>query len=119
MNDQVIDLDKLVPEPVKIKLSGKIMDLYPGKLKTVIKLQNAFSRMRDGQTGNPEEVIDILSTIIPQIKDDDVDIDVSRQLPKLVELAYEVSMPAGNRMTKEQSMAPTTEKKTQTDSSEQ
>lgn len=118
MNDNVFDLDKLVPEPKKIKLSGKILDLYPGKLKTIVKLQRAFASMRDGN-GDPEEVINILSTLIPQIKDDDVDINVSTQLPVLVKLAYEVSLPNDAQQVREQNMTPSTEKKTEETLNEQ
>lgn len=109
---EVIDLDKLVPEPKKIKLNGKIIDLYPGKLKTIIKLQRAFSGLQMGNTDKIDDVITILSEIIPALKDDDMDIPLAT-LERLVQLAYETAMPQNNTNSAEAKMTLNDEKKTE------
>lgn len=108
----VIDLDKLVPEPKKIKLNGKIMDLYPGKLKTIIKLQRDFTALQQGDGEKLEAVINTLAEILPDIKKEEVDIPLP-VLRALVQLAYETSMPSDNANTAEAKMTPSTEKKTE------
>jgi hypothetical protein len=103
----VKDFDVLLPEPVKIKLSGKIIDLYPGRVKALAKIQKAFNAFKD-KPDDPElfeGVIDALSLIIPSLKDDDMDIALV-QIPMLIELAYQVSVPTEAREVV------TTEKKT-------
>lgn len=107
---EVVDLDKLVPEPKKIKLNGRIIDLYPGKLKTIIKLQRAFTALQKGDIQMMDKVIDALAELIPAIKDDDMDISLPT-LGALVQLAYESSLPPGSSNTKDASMTPITEKK--------
>lgn len=116
MSDEVIDLDSLAPEPKKIKLSGKVIDLYPGKLKTIMKLQKAFGEMSKGE-GSMEEVIEILSVLVPRIKDDDIDISMP-VLTKLVALSFEVSMPKNIGEASKANMTPTTEKKMEITSDE-
>lgn len=108
----VVDLDKLVPEPKKIKLNGKIIDLYPGKLKTIIRLQRAFTALQKGDTEKIDDVINTLSEIVPALKDDDMDIPLST-LQTLVQLAYETSMPRNNENSQEAKMTVDTEKKTE------
>lgn len=110
--NEIVDLDKLVPEPKKIKLNGRVIDLFPGKLKTIIKLQRAFTGLQKGEQDKLDEVINVLSEIIPAIKDDDMDIPLPT-LKVLVQLAYESALPEDTKKTTEAEMTPTTQKKTQ------
>lgn len=91
----IIDLDILTPEVKKIKLNGVIMDLYPGKLKTIIRIQKAFIAF-EAANGTDSEALDrvikALSEIIPDLKKDDVDISVN-QIPVLIQLAYKSALP--------------------------
>ena len=103
----IIDLDILQPEPKKIKLNGKILDLYPGKLKTIIRIQKAFVVFKDTQGTDSEaldKVIDALAEIIPDLKNDDVDIAVT-QIPKLIELAYRSALPEDSKVVAKSEMA--------------
>lgn len=95
-NEEILDLDKLIPETKKIRISGKVVDLYPGKLKTLIKLQKAFLAFQNGnadtQAGLLDDVMECLAILVPAIKDEDLDISMA-QLPVLIEVAYRASMP--------------------------
>ena len=91
---EIVDLDKLVPEPKKVKLSGKILDVYPGKIKALIRIQKAFASFKDAGEDEKldlmDRVVTALAEIIPGIKEEDVDISME-QLPVLVNLAYQTS----------------------------
>lgn len=117
-NDEILDLDKLIPEAKKIKISGKVVDLYPGKLKTLIKLQKAFLAFQNGSSEEQgkllDDVMECLSVLVPAIKTDDLDISMT-QLPVLIEVAYRASMPADAKVP----ATPTTQKKTEELSPEQ
>lgn len=92
---EIIDLDVLLPSPVKVKLSGKVVDLLPGKLKTLVRIQDLATNMMEGEQGLEKinEIIDLLSEIIPAIKTDK-DIDISPlQLNKIIEVAYKALTP--------------------------
>lgn len=110
--DEILDLDKLIPEPKKIKLNGKIIDLHPGKLKTLIKLQRSFLAFQNSNGENQEqlldEVINTLAVLIPAIKDEDMDISLT-QLPVLIEVAYKASMPETKATTPITAQKKTTE----------
>jgi len=107
---EVIDLDKLLPEPKEIKISGKVLKLYPGKIKTLISIQKAFSSFQEAKSQNDQadlldSVINALAKIIPEIKNDDVDISIE-QLPKIIDLAFQSSVPKDMDMAKKNKMAP-------------
>lgn len=120
----VIDLDKLLPEPKEVKISGKIVKVYPGKLKVLIKIQKAFSAFKGAEPEKQGELMDnlisALSVIMPDLKNEDIDISIE-QLPALVNLAYESSLPKDNPLVKKNDMniTPTAEKKTVITSVEQ
>lgn len=105
---EIIDLDKLLPEPKKIKISGKVLMLYPGKIKTLIKIQKAFAGFKEAsteeQSGLLESVVDTLVKIIPDIKNDDVDIGIE-QLPEIINIAYQSSIPKDLNLAKKNKMA--------------
>jgi hypothetical protein len=93
---EIIDLDKLLPEPRMVRICGKEVTLYPGKLKALIKLQKTFSSFKNadqsGQSELLDTLIDTLEPIIPDIKRDDIDLTID-QIPAVVTLAYENSVP--------------------------
>lgn len=112
---EIIDFDKLLPEPRIIRLSGKELKVYPGKLKALIKIQKAFTQFTEA-TGDEkltimDELINLLSVIMPGLKDDDVDIAVE-QVGDLVALAYQSSKPTNSPLMDRAKMSPTEEKKT-------
>ena len=90
----VINLDKLLPEPKEVEISGRIVKVYPGKLKVLIKIQKAFTAFKgavpEKQVELMEGLIEVLSKIMPNLKDEDMDISIE-QLPALVNMAYESS----------------------------
>ena len=94
MADEVQDLDILQPEPIKIKLSGQIIDLFPGKLKALIKIQKAFNAFQTAKADQDsfDNIVNALAVLIPRLKDDDIDISIAN-IPVLIELAYKVSVP--------------------------
>jgi Cu/Ag efflux pump CusA len=109
----MIDLDNLLPEPTQVKISGRVLNVYPGKLKALIKLQKVFLSFADlnksDQMNKMEEVVEALGSFIPELKENDVDISLA-QLPKIVEIAYQTSMPETEE-TQKQEMTP--QKKTE------
>lgn len=111
---EVYDLDALLPKPVKVKISGKIVDLYPGKLKTLVKIQNMADAMIAGgeqSLNQVSEILDALSEIIPAIKDDK-DIDISPlQINKLIEIAYKMLTVNNSEELNTAQMGATTDKK--------
>lgn len=92
---EIQDLDALLPDVKKIKISGKILNLYPGKLKSLIRIQKAFLAFQDAKQTDMklfDDVINALAEIIPDLKRDDVDISME-QIPVLVSIAYTTSIP--------------------------
>ena len=114
----VINLDKLLPEPKEVEISGRIVKVYPGKLKVLIKIQKAFTAFKgavpEKQVELMEGLIEVLSKIMPNLKDEDMDISIE-QLPALVNIAYESSLPEKIDLVKKNNMniTPNVEKKTQ------
>lgn len=110
---EVIDLDALLPKPIKVKISGKIVDLYPGKLKILVKIQDMANGMADEKQSLEKinEMLDLLSEIIPAIKTDK-DLDVSPlQVQKIIEVAYKALTPTGSEELKSANMDVTPDKK--------
>lgn len=122
----VIDLDKLLPEPKKVIISGKELEVYPGKIKALIRIQKAFASFKnageDDKLDLMNSVVEGLAQIMPGIRDEDVDISME-QLPVLVNLAYETSVPKpdGKSLTEKNQMSVSSEdeKKTEVISQEQ
>lgn len=109
-----IDLDALLPKPVKVKISGKLVDLYPGKLKTLVKIQGMADEMLVGgeeSLSKVAEMLDALSEIIPAIKTDK-EIDVSPlQVNKLIEIAYKLLTVENTPQSNTSEMGSTNDKK--------
>ncbi len=108
-----MDLDALLPEPIKVKISGKVVDLYPGKLKILARIQNVGKDIMggDGSKDQLAEVLDLLSQIIPAIKEDE-DLDISPlQIQKIIEVAYNAQVPTDSKELKTAKMNPSDKKK--------
>lgn len=108
-----MDLDALLPKPIKVKISGKVVDLYPGKLKILVRIQNMASGMTDGEQSLEKinEMLDLLSEIIPAIKTDK-DIDISPlQVNKIIEVAYKALTPSDSKELNSAQMNPSLDKK--------
>lgn len=90
---EILDLDSLLPKPIRIKISGKVVDLFPGKLKMLVRIQDmATSLLADGNNpdiGKISEIIDALSELIPALKTDKT-LDISPvQITRIIEIAYQ------------------------------
>lgn len=104
MADIIKDLDILLPEPKQIKVGGKLYEVKPAKLKDFMAVQKLFLSL---QNSKPEEqvesfssIINVLESVVPQIKEMDLTI---RQLMALLEFVYQEELT---------SQPQTTEKKT-------
>ncbi|MFA5634101.1 MAG: hypothetical protein WC973_03040 [Candidatus Dojkabacteria bacterium] len=111
---EVVDLDALLPKPVKVKISGKVVDLYPGKLRTLVKIQDLAQDLDAGGEKDLEkvrELLEALSDIIPAIKTDK-DIDISPlQVQRLIEIAYNSLVKDDSEELNTAKMNPTLDKK--------
>lgn len=86
----VLDLDALMPESKTIILGGNKIKVQPPKLKTVFALQKTFIMLQDGKPEAGEKIIEALSSIVPDIKNDDVDLTVE-QLQALIQFVSEMA----------------------------
>jgi ASC-1-like (ASCH) protein len=84
MSDQILDLDALAPQPKKVKLGGKIIDVNPPRLKQLIKLVRIFSSLENVKDKEALEdvnqIVEELEYMAPGIKDMDLTIDQMRAL---------------------------------------
>ncbi len=111
--EEIMDLDALLPKPIKVKISGKVVDLYPGKLKILVRIQDMASGMTDGEQSLEKinEMLDLLSEIIPAIKTDK-EIDISPlQVNKIIEVAYKALTPTDSKELNSAQMNPSLDKK--------
>lgn len=106
-----MDLDALLPKPIKVKISGKVVDLYPGKLKILVKIQEMGKNLASGGAEQLSEILELLSQIIPAIKEDE-DLDISPlQIQKIIEVAYNAQVPTDSKELKTAKMNPSDKKK--------
>lgn len=111
--EEIMDLDALLPKPIKVKISGKVVDLYPGKLKILLKIQDMTNGMVGGEQSleKIKEMLDLLSEIIPAIKTDK-DLDISPlQVQKIIEVAYKALTPSESKELSSAQMNPAIDKK--------
>ena len=91
-----INLDKLLPEPTEVTISGKLVKVLPGKMKALIAVQKSFSAFNDSKPEDRpmliERVLEALTKVMPALADDDIDIHPD-QISGLVEIAYKSFMP--------------------------
>lgn len=96
VNDDILDLDALMPQPKKIKIKGKILEAYPPTTRQILKLQRAVENVQK-DAKNVEDIetalTDALVEIVPAIKDD-ASIDFSiQQLVALITYMIDTSVP--------------------------
>jgi hypothetical protein len=88
----LLDLDVLTPEPKTVKIGGKIYKCYPPTLRQLIKI----ATLKDLDTTEPEniekKVLDVLSTIIPGIENDEVELNIL-QLHALIDFVNDMASP--------------------------
>lgn len=109
--EEIMDLDALLPKPIKVKISGKVVDLYPGKLKILVKIQEMGKNLASGGAEQLHEILELLSQIIPAIKEDD-DFDISPlQIQKIIEVAYSAIASNESKELNSAKMNPTDKKK--------
>lgn len=93
---EILDLDALLPEPKKVKLSGKILDVYPPTVRQLLRLQRIGQSISDQSLSGEEAekgMMEALSTIIPALKDDDtIDINLDQMLA-LIDFLQKSSVP--------------------------
>src|SRR5688500_7302309 len=94
MTDKILDLDALAPQPKKVKLGGKLLDVNPLTTEQLFKLIKSLSSI---QTGKPDEEIekvkDVLKEVIPEFGS--VNLYVP-QLMKLIEfMVTDAGLPKG------------------------
>ena len=98
------DLDRLLPESVNIKVSGKILELKPIKLKALLGLQKTFEDFRDLDPSEYtddtfDKLLDALAVVLPEIKTDpDIDLTIP-QLIRLINLVAQLMTVQSNEMT--------------------
>lgn len=105
---EVLDLDILIPEPKKVKISGKIIDCYPPKIRQLLSMQMVWDKIKSADSSEAEQLlIDVLAPIVPAIKDDkDLDFTID-QLTTLLQYAQNIAIPDNLKTN-----VVTTEKKT-------
>ena len=92
-----LDLDAIQPEPKKVKLCGKAIDVHPPKFKSIVKLLTLTAELRDLKNDEKgvrlfEEFKEALLPIVPALKDDDMDISLV-QLNRLLEFVFALASP--------------------------
>lgn len=109
---EVLDLNVLEPPICTVKIGKRILKAYPLKLRQLIRLSGLQDRMNKSISAEESDrlVVEALSPLIPEIKDDptlDFSLD---EIQLLTAFATKISMPHG--VTKQvQETVPTTPKK--------
>ena len=93
-----LDLDAIAPEPKKVKLGGRIIEVTPPKFKNLVSLMKLVGQL--GNVGNDEqktlETIDELRSslipMIPALAEDDMDLTFE-QLQVLLEFVMQTATP--------------------------
>ena len=110
-DENILDLDVIVPVVKHIKINGKIIECHTPKIKQLIRMTQMwrkFSLAKD-DVELEKMFIDALSPIVPAVKEDD-ELDFSfEQLKGLVEFVQKTAVPTEATQTGKEF---TTEKKT-------
>lgn len=92
----ILDLDALSPQKKQVKISGKIIDVYPPKVMQLIEIQRLFEIFKENKndaTTYIEALRKALSPIVPAIQDDPT-IDFSlEQLIALLAFVQSAAVP--------------------------
>ena len=90
--DTILDLDQLAPQPKKVKLGGKIIEVHPPRLKHFIELQKFFISFDGLESKEQLDQLDRLESVLKPIVPDIESVDLTlEQLMKLLE--YALSQP--------------------------
>ena len=94
MNDIKLDLDVYAPKPEYAQLGGKAIEIYPPKLKTIVKLLAIFERMSKAEADEDKskafaELTELLLPIVPALKEPDVDLTFE-QMGALIKFVFEM-----------------------------
>lgn len=104
----IVDLDALVPQAVKIKFGGSEIEVRPPKTGQVLKLSVLGQKLAEPSLLSTEQIqpiIDDLTTLIlecvPELKDS---VLTSTQLMKLMEIISEMSVPPDAKQLEKQGL---------------
>lgn len=85
----VLDLNKLAPEPRKFLLGDKELEVHPPRLKTIVEIEKFFSEL---ETLNPKESLlrasAIAEKLVPAMKEDDSIDFTPEQILALINFIY-------------------------------
>lgn len=92
-----LDLDALSDKPVKIKLNGKAIDIFPPDVQSIFELTSFMNRFKTVDRSNPEGMISFVddfkkafAQFIPGIENERLSI---KQLFALVEYISTIAIP--------------------------
>jgi len=112
MNEEILDLDALVPEPKKVRFGGEIITVNPPKMGELMAMVKFAKKMEGDNTGTldyepiVEEMKAILVRVIPELEGKDLSIG---QILALETLLSQMATP---QQVSEANAEPTEEKKT-------
>lgn len=93
-----LDLDYIQPEAKHVKLNGKLLEVYPPKLKNIVVISKMARELSD-ETKTIEEKVQVfeslkqvLAGIMPAFKEDDVDVTLE-QMIALIEFIFSLATP--------------------------
>lgn len=100
MTDYDLDLDTLQPEAKKVKINGRIVDVYPPKFKSIIALMKISSSMQEVSGSEnlaqvEQDLTNALIPIMPALAEPDMDLSME-QLMKLLDFVMLISTPQDN-----------------------
>lgn len=93
-----LDLDTLLDEPVKVKINGQVILVYPPTVQDIFSLTSFMKRFREVNSGQSDEDVEKLMTdfkevftkIIPQLENHKMTI---KQLFKLLQFVMSLASP--------------------------
>lgn len=97
MDDSIIDLDALQPQPVTLTFKGKTLTVNPPKTGDVLRLNTVARKINDLQGLLDEEIENILqnvqakiAAVIPELKDENLN---TAQLLLVIKIINEMALP--------------------------
>lgn len=111
-----LDLDLLQPQARKVRLGGKVYDVYPPKVKDIANLARLAGALQNSDGGNVQQRVDDMvaafAAVMPALKEDNVDMTFE-QVTALFAFINNMVSPADNSALKQMGIEPNTEKKIQ------
>lgn len=95
-----LDLDALLPEPFKVKINGRIIEVMQPSLRQLLSLQKVFINLQSALKESDADIdviqkqlMDAVSDIVPAMKEDaEIDLTIE-QLIALMNFIQEKSTP--------------------------